>query len=921
MAKKINQATTPESGEAKMLQTKSVLEKKFDELTHDKKRSYLHTIFWTVRGCTWFFDTRFTAGMSDYKTFDIGDENMADVIIKNSGTYSDAWWWSESDNSIGIIFQWNIYRWWWVRYFETKRIDRKDLQYQEITDCIFDQSKNEFTVSVKCADDSQKKIVLKEWSKHTFEEDLIAKLRVPKELLQNKEEIKKVLQAEISQEEKELATQNMYQKALDIFILKDNWAEAEKYIDRPWIRLSEDQKKQYGEYLLNGRKQWYGREMTKDSMEKLLLLLQTSSDQSYRKEMCEKALEKSLWWYDQKTEWLFQEAIQLWLQDQEVWETKKIEKLMESVFSWGDRFDILDTMIQQYKQDPKIWYQKILEKAYEDKIMMRYNLDYVDQIVVRLSQNLSRSEEDIYQDIFVKNIDKKEEIWYYELKSIVAIMESKWYDKELYNQIFDKVANNKTIRKDRYYSDTIAIIEMMTKIKSQIQTKFPQDFFIDILQIYANREKKLPYHNMRDKYSGDYSPLEKDQILEKLSQKYITRHTNITTDDLANRWLKDQKTILWLIEYMFGEAQDFKEGESFIKILKEKNLVDSDLEEKINEIYVRIASEYLQWKKANTQRRCAEYTKYAPKDLVEEYVNNKLKEYSSHPDNKDSSFYFSHMAICLLNAGYDQQYLQNKIMAHISSDQYDLAAKWIKWLGLDIDKVRVNTLIEQLFQEWKVQEAEKLSQAWWLYDIRKDKIVSRKLENKKLDYRDAKRSIEELKLDKSYYKYVVDILMTKWDLKEALELAQKNNLLISQEQFDWYLSRDERLRKADEERKLREKKERESQATEMMKDVLASKISCDINYTQDQKYVLIRDKQDWLKLASKNLEWHRDIVSDIHANKKDVVWGGRLLIDDQQKTVKIYGRSGDFGKVESEYNEVLKTIIKIQYTDYEITIE
>ena len=208
-----------------------------------------------------------------------------------------------------------------------------------------------------------------------------------------------------------------------------------------------------------------------------------------------------------------------------------------------------------------------------------------------------------------------------------------------------------------------------------------------------------------------------------------------------------------------------------------------------------------------------------------------------------------------------------------------------------------------------------------MYDLRKKRISAWKIENKTLSRRDTSIAIKEWWLDESYYKYLIEIDINSSDISAALQLAEEYNLLISDEQFDRYLGKNERLRKADEERKLREKQERESQAIEMMKDVSAWKISCYINYIQDQKYVLIRDKKDWLKVASKNLQYHSDIVSDIHANNKNVIWWWRISINEEQKIVKIYSRSWDFGNVESEYNEILKTILKIQYSDHEIIIE
>jgi hypothetical protein len=98
---------------------------------------------------------------------------------------------------------------------------------------------------------------------------------------------------------------------------------------------------------------------------------------------------------------------------------------------------------------------------------------------------------------------------------------------------------------------------------------------------------------------------------------------------------------------------------------------------------------------------------------------------------------------------------------------------------------------------------------------------------------------------------------------DALKMAEEHDIIISDEEFDRYLGRNERLRQADEERKQREHEEREKKAIEMMKVVLEGKISCDIEYKKDQKYVLIRSQETGLQIASHDLERHRNIVAKV----------------------------------------------------------
>lgn len=907
MTKKSNQTTTPEGGEEKVIldgESKPLLEQRFLELSDHKKREYLHTVFWTIRGCTWFFDTRFTAGMSDYKTFDTWDGNMADVIIKNSGTYSDAWWWSESDNSIGIIFQWNIYRWWWARYFETNRIERPHLNYKEIIDCKFDQAKDEFIITVKCADESKKQISLKEWSKYEFEEALISKLRVPKELLQKEEEIKKILQEEISKEEKELAEQKMYQRAVDIFILKNDREEVQKYISKSWVRLSEDQRKLYVEYLLNGRKRNHWDGMRREDMKNLLVFLKSFEDRDYIKNVCNQMLEKSAR-RDSKDE-IFEsikETTVLWWFDIQDRYTKKIEYYCTR--NWY--LEEMGKTILESGQDKKLRYKKYYD--------LHKPTDQSKLSVI--AEATWESVEDIFKESFLEYIGKIEKFSYSNIKSFLKTMKEKWYEESLYGKVFDKIFPNSYDTLRRYADSKEEVVNNIIEIRSHTDKKIQDDLLFELFY-YTKKEGR---ENLWSKISKKLSDDEKKSTLDIMVDKYLNEDKQFCDINfIINRWFNDTSKILKVFDkVVYKECAGFENKSwidycnGLIATLENKKLLSKDnLLDQIHQLY-----------KSNIDNFCSQWTiryliRFYPiyfkdNDFLED-VCDKLIERVWHNFSSGNT-----IADGFVKAWFDQSRIQNFIKKYLWNTAVLYAL--IEWFGLNIDKIRVNALIEDFFQQGKIQEAEKLARVWWLYDLRKKRISAWKIENKTLDRRNASRAIEEWWLDESYYKYLIEIDINRCDISEALQLAEKYNLLISDEQFDRYLWKDERLRKADEERKLREKKERESQATEMMKDVLASKISCDINYTQDQKYILVRDKQDWLKLASKNLEWHRDIVADIHANNKDVVWWWRISIDEEQKTVKIYGRSWDFGKVESEYNEILKIIVKTQYSDYEIIIE
>lgn len=904
--KKINTSTTDtwNISENQKLQKggKSDLQRKFDDLPFEKKKEYLRIVFWTVRWTTWFFDTRFTADMQDYKNFDMEKGEFADVLIKKSWTYTEGWWWSESDNALVIIFQWKKYSWWWARYFETKKIDRPDLHYQEIINCIFDQSKDEFTITVKCADNSTTNIVVKDWSKYNFEKELISKLRVPRELISHQEDIKQVLQEEISKEEKELSIQHMYQRAVDIFILKGNRESVQKYMNKPWVRLSEDQKKSYIEYLINWSKHTFSEWMRAENMKKLLVVLKTFDDQKYVKSICEKMLEQSAW-RDSKDKIFksIKETIQLWWFDIQDWYTKKIDYYCKS----SRYFEEMGEVIVESGQDKKVRYKKYYDLH---KPTDQSTLDIIGKATWEKVKIL-------FKESFLNYIHLLEKTEHSHIEYFLKIMKEKKYEESLYETFFDKIAPYDKLRK--YADSTEKVVNNIITIRSHTNKKINNDMLFELFKYTTPKNRDKLWNTI----SQHLSPEEIQDTLAMIFDTYLYKDKECCDLNLViNRWFEDTSKIVKLFDKIITQTY-WCSGNNLwidycnrlISTLKNKNLLSKDnLLGQIHDIYKTKVDRFFQEKAVWSFIRSYPIH-FDDKDFLEtlcdRYIVNAWDTFS-HGDIIADSF---------VKIWFDQHRIQSFITKY--SWNISILSNLIEWFGLHIDKVRVNTLIGNLFDEWKVQEAEEISRAWWLYDLWEKKIIAWELENGKLDARDASTAIQEWWLDTSYYKYVIDISITQWNLQEALQLAEQHDVVISQEQFDRYLWRDERLRKADEERKLREHQKREKLATEMMKYLSEWKSSCDIDYTQDQKYVLLRNKQDWLKFASKNLEWHRDIVFDAQADKKDVVWWWRLAVNEQQKVVRIYGQSWDFGKVASEFNEILKAIIKIQYPDYIIHIE
>lgn len=123
--------------------------------------------------------------------------------------------------------------------------------------------------------------------------------------------------------------------------------------------------------------------------------------------------------------------------------------------------------------------------------------------------------------------------------------------------------------------------------------------------------------------------------------------------------------------------------------------------------------------------------------------------------------------------------------------------------------------------------------------------------------------------------------------------------------------------KSEQDHKYREKK-----SEEMMTLIQDSKIRFIIDYTKPwQKYVLLINPSGELIFASKNLERHKNIVTNIWEEKTSVLGWGRIDINQEERIIKIYDRSGDFGKIWEEANKAMTLLINSEYSDYEVIIK
>jgi len=186
------------------------------------------------------------------------------------------------------------------------------------------------------------------------------------------------------------------------------------------------------------------------------------------------------------------------------------------------------------------------------------------------------------------------------------------------------------------------------------------------------------------------------------------------------------------------------------------------------------------------------------------------------------------------------------------------------------------------------------------------------MESGLMDTYDIKRTIEKFNLDPSCNSYIIDKHFSRGNFQEAIQYAEENDIIITPQQFGNYINRQESLRKAEEERKRKLAEERRVKSIEMMGMNVSGKSLCTIEYEKDQKYILIYTPE-MIQLASYNSERHRDIASRVNVAMKYVVCGGRIVVDDSEKTIRLYGSSGDFGETPKEYYQVIENILKTQY--------
>lgn len=599
---------------------------------------------------------------------------------------------------------------------------------------------------------------------------------------------------------------------------------------------------------------------------------------------------------------------------------------------YGDFLEKLDSLIKKYDEDEHYRYTKMLEKLRKKEDIVRWDDSSMKEIISKIAVVLWKDQEELHKELFQKSIERVKDMSWYDFHYFKKTLDEKWYDMQMRELVFDKACVSTYIR-PKYDSEKLEAVTMLAEMKTSLKKKFPVKLFVDMMLIVSSskdhdKHKKI-YPVFWKAHIWEYSEQEKNMILHRLVDAYIEQWRGFTPEDLVKRWLHDHEKILQIVEYLLDVRHYVETSDRFVDSLKKHDIIDTDLQEKIDGLYANISATYLKGKKLESNSWCPseyeDYAKHASKELVEQYVQRKLEAYVGRFGNRDcygeSIFYFVHMTKCLVNVWYTSEDLQTKIVDHINKNECAFAANFIQGLGLNIDKVWVNGLVQQLFAEEKITEAEKIAIAAWLHDIREVRLFQKKLEKKMLSFYRATEGIKELWLDSSYYTYVIDIWLDTGNLIQVFGWADKNDVLISDEQFDRYLWKNERLREAAEERMKKEKEAREAKAIEMMKMVLDEKISCDIDYQKDQKYILVMHPEQGLKIASYDLEWHKDIASRIGIDGKYVVGWGRMIVDEEQKIVKLYGSSGSFWTVHEEYHEATRHVLSSKYPWYIIDMK
>jgi len=183
---------TPTAGQEIETQQPTTLLDIFNSLPHKQKREYFKIVHGTVRWTTGFFDYWFHQWLGDFQTFTKDGKDYHAMIVTGGWSYESGWW--EYNNSIIVHVDDKI---WFGECFEysntidSKKIHKPDREYKTVSDVSLKDET--IIVHIITADWAKKEMTIWNLKNYEFEEIELSKLRAPDYLKPVQYEIKQAL--------------------------------------------------------------------------------------------------------------------------------------------------------------------------------------------------------------------------------------------------------------------------------------------------------------------------------------------------------------------------------------------------------------------------------------------------------------------------------------------------------------------------------------------------------------------------------------------------------------------------------------------------------------------------------------------------------------------------------------------------------
>lgn len=915
MNKKTSSSTTKKNSTS--------LQNKFHELWYDQKKAYFKDEYGTIHGTTWFFDTRFTKSLVDYKSF-TSWWKLIDICIATDWTSTEGWGCSSDSTSNSVIVHIDnkvIHE--WKTFYSNKKTSEYN-RFTEIIDCSYDADKKKVTVMVKDGT----------WHTQTFEfpyssfknrtinNRLLDSLWLPPELLVNEVKVETASELHNTLVDEKQATFDMIITGWRYLEGTTKWMrdDAKKSLLNPLFTdtydintIPEDIVQIYAN-LVN----------TKD----FLSLVSKISSQHVKTTLCTKQMEK----YDLNTQW----------------DCARGEEVTKICALW--ELDIHAITLEKFLA--KDWWYYIYSAL---DIIKNNNLD-IDIVVPHIRNCLKKhhipSWRNYSEEKKIQGIEKvfsliaeweqktvpilkqelaqeiiKDETWLAFSPSTAIkhldLTEEYKLDSSNYQAIIHSLANIDMfplLKHDR--ERTTKLIKRIAQCALTYNIKLPSN--VISMMIYLEKEwdkewkKDLSFIKLQLSYYPD------NTIVADL----VKNNPNNTLQFYIDLWLTDIEAITsYITKYTFVRQRDTIEYnmDECIKTLQDNKLFTPEMQNIFTTFIDRLftnpnltnASDlfyghYFTYLK---------YANFATQGAFDIRTKN-ITQHSINPDNRDNRMYYIIKWISYRWASSKQ--IEDFIETF--KDKKDIYNTLLKDSITYVDKKFIHTIIQNLYTTWTkeaLEQAKRISSdcnfdpIWW------KKIDLARLTKEYCDIYDGKRVIEKYELSDSYKQHIIKKFFKDDNLDQAMLYALENKIIITPELYNTYLEynqkRKEEIAKREEERVEKEKQdalERNKKVLLFQEHIVENRYKTIIEYKNPQKYIFLETPEHELVIASKPLEYHRDILVSIGGKKENMIWWGWMEIDETNKTIILSWSSGDFGKIYNEYYDIVVTIIKKSYPDY-----